>query len=286
MQNLIEFLRKNVSWFVFIALIAICLYLVFSGNSYQRSVFFNSSNEVTGRLYSVTGKIQSYFGLVKENESLLEQNLELKQQIIALKDLISDIETDSTRLAAYLDKIDINDSDFEFVIAKVINSSISQSDNFITIDKGRLSGIKDDMGVISHSGVVGIVTFASDNFAIVQPILNSSTKIGCKVLGTNAYGTLMWQGKDPRYADLIDYPKYENFEKGDTIVTSGYSQMFPEGIIAGTVEDFTSQTNDNFYTLKVKLSTDFATLKNVILINNSKLKEQFELEKLAKDVKK
>lgn len=286
MQNLIEFLRKNVSSFLFIALIAICLYLVFSGNSYQRSVFFNSSNEVAGRVYSVTGKIQSYFGLTEENRSLLEQNLELKRQILALRKVISDIETDSTRIEGYLENIDINYSDFEFTIAKVINSSISQNNNFITIDKGKLDGIKEDMGVISHSGVVGIVTFTNDNFSIVQPILNTYTKIGCKVLGTNAYGTLVWQGEDPRYADLQDYPKYENFQKGDTVVTSGYSQMFPEGIIAGVVEDFESQTNDNFYTLKIKLSTDFATLKNVILINNSKLKEQFELEKLARDAKK
>ena len=286
MQNLIEFLRKNTSWFLFLALVLICSYFIFSGNAYQRSVFFNSSNEISGRLYAITGKIRSYFGLTEENDKLLQQNLELKGEVLALKEQIAKIEADSAQLDTYLENLKIENSDYKLSIARVINSSISLSDNFITIDKGSNQGVKIDMGVVSHSGVVGIVTYTSHNFAIVQPILNTSTKIGCKVAGTNAYGTLVWQGGDPRYANLEDYPKYENFAKGDTIVTSGYSQMFPEGIMAGTVEDFGSQTNDNFYTLKVKLSTDIATLKNVILIDNSKLKEQYELEKLARDAKK
>lgn len=286
MQNLIEFLRKNTSWFLFLALVLICSYFIFSGNAYQRSVFFNSSNEISGRLYAITGKIRSYFGLTEENDKLLQQNLELKGEVLALKEQIAKIEADSAQLDTYLENLKIENSDYKLSIARVINSSISLSDNFITIDKGSSQGVKIDMGVVSHSGVVGIVTYTSHNFSIVQPILNTSTKIGCKVAGTNAYGTLVWQGGDPRYANLEDYPKYENFAKGDTIVTSGYSQMFPEGIMAGTIEDFGSQTNDNFYTLKVKLSTDFATLKNVILIDNSKLKEQYELEKLARDAKK
>lgn len=286
MQSLLEFLRKNGSWFVFIFLEVICFYFIFTINSYQKSVFLNSTNGITGYIYSVSGNVETYFGLREQNQELINHNIELEKQVLALKDYIYTLESNSIGINAYIDSSANISSNYEYLTARVINSSISQLNNTITINKGTSDGVKLDVGVISQNGVVGVVTAVSSDFAIVQPILNPNTRIGCKLLNSAAYGVLVWEGGDPRYAQLRDYPKYEKFEKGDTIVTSGYSEMFPEGVKVGIVEDYKSQVNDNFYSLKVKLFTDFTTLKDVILINNLMLDKQKELENRANNAKR
>lgn len=286
MQSLLEFLRKNGAWFVFIFLEIICFYFIFKVNSYQKSVFLNSTNVVTGYIYSASGSVEAYFGLKGQNQDLISRNIELEKQVLTLKEYIYKLESDSVKINAYVDSLTNVKSDYEYLTARVINSSISQLNNTITINKGTSDGVKLDVGVISQNGVVGVVTAVSSDFAIVQPVLNSNTRIGCKVLNSAAYGVLVWEGGDPRYASLRDYPKYERFETGDTIVTSGYSEMFPEGVKVGIVEDYKSQVNDNFYSLKVKLFTDFTTLKDVILINNLMLDKQRELENRVNNAKR
>jgi len=286
MRNLIDFLIKNSSWFVFIFLEIICFYLVFSNNSYQRSVFLNSSNEVVGRIYSISGNVTSYFGLKSQNQELLEQNAALQSQIIVLKEHLNTLVGDTLQTEAFLKNPQNMKSDYHFITAQVINNSVSQTHNYITINRGYSDSVKADMGVISQQGLVGIVRAVSRNFAVIQPVLNPGTRISCKTLDSNVAGPLTWDGEDSRYAYLMDYPKYEKFEKGDTIVTSGFSDFFPEGIFVGIVEDYKSQTNDNFYSLKVELSTDFSSLKDVILIGNSMREEKNKLEKEVRNAKK
>lgn len=278
MRNLIEFIKKYNYWFLFILLQFICFYFIFTRNSYQKSVLFNSTNKIVGGIYGISGSITSYFGLRGDNQDLLERNAKLQMEILALKEEILSLKTDTIAIKDLFNKDGNLNTDYNLITARVINNSISKTNNFITINKGENDGVKIDMGVISQKGVIGIVSAISPNRAIVLPILNPNTRIGCKVLNSNAYGILMWEGDDPRYAYLKDYPKYESFQKGDTIVTSGFSQMFPEGLMVGTIEDAKSQTNDNFNSLKVRLSTDFTTLKDVILINDSILEEQRILE--------
>lgn len=286
MRNLIDFLIKNGSWFVFILLEIICFYFLFNNNSYQKSVFLNSSNEVTGRVYSISGSIVSYFGLKSQNQELLEQNAELQSQIIVLKERLNSLAGDTLEADVFLLNPQGIKSDYKFITAQVINNSVSQTQNYITINKGYSDSIKNDMGVISQQGIVGTVRAVSKNFAVIQPVLNPNSRISSKTLGSNVAGSLTWDGIDSRYAYLMDYPKYEKFEKGDTIVTSGFSHFFPEGIMVGIVEDYASQTNDNFYSLKVKLSTDFSSLKDVILVGNNMKAEKNRLEKEAQNVKK
>lgn len=286
MRNLIDFLIKNGSWFVFILLEIICFYFLFNNNSYQKSVFLNSSNEVTGRVYSISGSIVSYFGLKSQNQELLEQNAELQSKIIILKERLNSLAGDTLEADVFLINPQGIKSDYKFITAQVINNSISQTQNYITINKGYSDSIKNDMGVISQQGIVGTVRAVSKNFAVIQPVLNPNSRISSKTLGSNVAGSLTWDGVDSRYAYLMDYPKYEKFEKGDTIVTSGFSHFFPEGIMVGIVEDYASQTNDNFYSLKVKLSTDFSSLKDVILVGNNMKAEKNKLEKEAQNVKK
>lgn len=286
MRNLINFLLKNSSWFVFIFLEIICFSLIFNGNSYQKSVFLSSTNEVTGRVYSISGTILSYFGLQQENQELLQRNALLEAQLSELKDHIFNLESDSVKTNAFLNDDSFGYKKEKHIVARVEKNSISLIDNYIIINKGKNDGVKADMSAVSQQGLVGLVRAVSPNYAIIQPILNPHSRISCKILDSkNAAGILIWESDDPRYASLTEYPKYEKIEIGDTIVTSGFSDFFPEGIFVGTVENYKSETDDNFYRLKIKLATEFGALKNVTLINknNDEIKE---LEANVRNVKK
>lgn len=278
MRNLIAFIVKNSSWFLFILLEIVCFYLIFQYNSYQRSVFFNSSNEISGRIYTISGNIMSYFGLREVNQDLLEKNAYLQNKVLALENYVHSVNTNSLKTDAIL-KDSIEQDPYNFIIARVIGNSVSQVQNYIRINKGSNSGIKQDMGVISQQGIVGIVVATTPNFSLIQPIINPKTILNCKIKGSNAPGSLVWDSQDYRYADLEDFPRHEKFQKGDTIITSGNSQIFPEGIMVGIVEGFEKQKDDNLLILKVKLSTDFATLKDVLIIENKYRPEYIELEK-------
>lgn len=278
MRNLIAFLIKNSSWFVFILLEILCFYFIFQYNSFQRSVYLNSSNEIVGRVYAISGEITSYFGLKETNQDLLLRNAELQNKLLALEDYIHDKKTDSLKSEA-ITRDSIPLKNFEFIISRVINNSISQLENYITINKGSKDGIHNEMGVISQQGIVGIVRAVSLNYSVIQPVINPKTSLSCKVKGSNTPGSLTWDGVDYRYISLEGFPRFEKFEVGDTIITSGYSGIFPEGIIIGIVEDSKSQNDDNFLTLKVKLSTDFSSLKDVLIIKNNDKEELMQLEK-------
>lgn len=278
MRNLIAFIIKNSSWFLLILLEIVCFYLIFQYNSYQKSIFFNSSNEVSGRIYAISGNLISYFGLRETNQDLLEKNAYLQNRIFALENYVHSLSTDSLKTEAILkDSLELDS--YNFLIARVIGNSVSQIQNYIRINKGSNSGVKQDMGVISQQGIVGIVVATTPNFSLIQPIINPKTILNCKIKGSNAPGSLVWDSQDYRYADLKDFPKHEKFHEGDTIITSGNSQIFPEGIMVGIVEGFDKQKDDNLLILKVRLSTDFATLKDVLIIENKSGSEYIELEK-------
>jgi len=273
MRNLIAFLIKNSYWFLFIALEIACFFFIFQYNSYQRSIFFNSSNELAGRVYSISGSVQSFFNLHKNNEALLEENAMLQQRILSLEGYINNIIPDTISPKAFAPDIE-HTINYDYRVARIVNNSISLADNYIIINKGSNDGIEAEMGVISHNGIVGFVRSASPNYAIVQSVLNTKTQLSCKVKRSNMPATLVWNVKDYRYATLKDFPKYEKFEEGDTIVTSGLSKFFPEGFIVGTIKEAKKQKDDNFYNLDIVLATDFATLDNVLIINNYKQKEE------------
>lgn len=280
MRNLIAFLIKNSHFFLFVLLEIVCFYFIFQYNSYQKSIFFNFSNEVSGRIYTISGNVSTFWGLRKNNEALLYQNAELQRQILDLEHYINQLQTDSLATQAYL-----NDSvlvqKYDYTVARVVNNSISRVENYIIINKGIDEGVKEGMGVVSVNGIVGFVRAASSNFSLVQSVLNPNTKLSCKIKGSNIPTTLVWDAKDYRYADLKDFPRFEKFSIGDTVVTSGVSKYLPEGFIVGTISDSKNQKDDNFFTLKVKLSTDFASLNNVLIINNY---SRNELTKLVEEV--
>ena len=155
--------------------------------------------------------------------------------------------------------------------------------NYITLDKGRLDGIEPEMGVVDQNGVVGIVSVVSDHAARVISLLNPNIRLSCKVKGSDYFGSLIWDGESPYYATLEEMPRHVQFSKGDTIVTSGYSSVFPEGLIVGTIEGNSKAKDDNFFTLKIKLSTDFTRLSVVRAIKSNIANELKELESKDND---
>ena len=278
MRNLLNFLLKYNYWLLFILLEVICFVLLFRFNNYQQSVFFTSANVVAGKVYEVSGGISSYFHLKSVNEDLLDRNMALEQQITNLENRLKDYRIDSITMNSirYLEQ-----ADYKIFKAHVIRNSLNQADNYITLDKGSSSGIRPEMGVVDGNGVVGIVYKTSPSYSLVISVLNSKSSISCKIIGSEYFGYLKWEYGDSRYAYLKDLPRHAEFNLGDTVVTSGYSTVFPAGVMVGTV-DYMSDSNEGLsYLLKIKLATDFGKLGNVRVISRSGQGEQRELENMS-----
>jgi len=275
MRNLLNFLIKYNYWFLFVLLEVASFVLLFKHNRYQQSVFFTSANVVSGAVYEVSGGITSYFHLKKANQELLDRNMLLEQQLDNLEKALRDHQVDSMAINSIKE---LPVTEYRLYKARVIKNSINLSDNFITLDKGSSSGIRPEMGVIDGNGVVGIVYETSPSYSVVLSLLNSKSNISCKIVGSQYFGYLKWEHGDSRYAYLKDLPRHAEFNLGDTVVTSGYSSMFPEGIIVGTVDDMTDSNDGLSYLLKVKLSNDFGRLSDVRVIERIGQGEQKVLE--------
>ena len=214
--------------------------------------------------------MQSYFGLKQENEQLAKENAKLQQLLYNSRVIIDSTFTVNPDLHL--------DTDYRVMQSLIIKNSYAKKRNYLTIKGGKNNGIKTDMGVINSNGVIGIVEKVSDNYATVQSILNLKTKIAAKVSDTEHFGTVIWDGKNAGYVQLIDIPKLANLHKGDTVVTGGNSTIFPENIPIGFVEQvFTSETS-NFYTINVRLFNDMTRLQSIYIIENVDLDEITELE--------
>lgn len=280
MKKLLDFLIREKHWFLFIIFEAISIALVYQNNSYQRSVLINSGNIVSGYLGSIYGAVVSYFNLKEANRSLQRANGEMEMKILELQEQLEIMQADTVAFRGAV-RDSVHDFHYQFIMAEVSSNSFVQLSNYITLDKGRVDGIQPDMGVVSNQGIVGVVSQVSDHFSVVIPLLNAKSRLSCKVLGNNNFGYLVWDGRDASYATLEELPKHSEFNKGDTVVTSGYSAIFPPGLIVGTVEEFRSGHDDNFYSLKVRLATSFQTLQHVRVIRNFRQEEQINLEKEA-----
>ena len=167
---------------------------------------------------------------------------------------------------------------YSFIMAKVINNSITRRNNYLTLDKGSLLGVKPEMGVVTSQGVVGIVKNVSEHFCTVMSVLHKDTRIGARFKNNNYFGSLAWEGTDPKTAVLKDIAKHVIFKTGDTVVTTSYSAVFPENILIGTVQSSEIKPGENFYNIQIKLSTNFSNLTYVYVVNNIFKSEQREME--------
>ncbi len=278
MRNLLNFLIKYNYWFLFLLLEVASFILLFRFNHYQQSVYFTSANGVAGKVYEISGGITSYFHLKTANEDLLDRNMWREQRLSFLENVLKEKGLDSARLYS-MERL--APTEYQIFKANVIKNSLNKADNYITLDRGTTEGIRPEMGVVDANGVVGIVYKTSPHYSLVIPLLNSKSSISCKIVGSDYFGYLKWEGGNSRFAYLKDLPRHAEFNLGDTVVTSGYSTVFPEGVMVGTVDDMSDSHDGLSYLLKIKLATDFGKVSNVRVISRNGQDEQKALESRA-----
>ena len=270
MRNLILFLTRNSYFILFLFLQSLSLFLVFQNNHFQRAHFLNSSNAIAGNIYESYSGVTEYFGLKDENRKLAEENVLLRNQLR---------ESFSNELKPpILVKDSQHSKQYMYLSAKVVNNSTNKRKNFLTLNIGSVQGVKTEMGVISSDGIVGIVRDVSENFCTVMSVLHESTRIPVNIKKFGENSILTWPGDDEWHAYMERIPSHLEIVKGDTIVTSSYSSIFPEGVQVGYVEDFKKIAGNTFYNVTIKLSTDFNRLKYVTVVNNLMKDEQKKLE--------
>ena len=280
MRNLIEFLARQHHWFVFVLLEAISLTLLFSYNNYQSSVWFSSANVVVGRIYDWSSQLEHFFSLTKVNEELTARNIALEEKISELSEKLTTVTKDSSYVK---DSLLLPVQEMKLIPAKVVSNSIIRPDNLMTINKGSKDGVKKDMGVVCGTGVVGIVYLVSPQYSVVIPLLNTKSNISCKIENREYFGYLIWQGGATDIAYLDDIPRHARFKLNENIVTSGYSSIFPPGIKVGKILHVYNSADGVSYRLSVKLSTNFSTLRDVSVVDNTAMKERIELMRAASD---
>ncbi len=281
MRNLLDFLWKYHHWFIFILLEVVSGVLLFQYNSYQGSVWLSSANAVAGKVYEMESSIFTFFTQGRTNEELTIRNFYLERQVDQLRRLYGDLTKDTTVLQqkelAYLNQ-------FQLIPAKVVDNSVNKLDNLMTIDKGRVDGVESNMGVACGNGVVGIVHLVSDHYAVVIPVLNTkNSRISCSIRNRGYFGYLHWYGGDPCVAFVEDVPRHAKFKLGDWIETSGFSSIFPSGVLVGQIEQAYNSRDGLSYKLKVKLSTDFGNVRDVCVISDKSIAERVALQKAAQD---
>lgn len=262
MRNLFQFLSKNQHLVLFIFLELIALALVIQNNSFHRSAFINSTNGVTSTVYKSVSDINNYFSLKETNKMLLQENAKLRSTITYHK-----TETNTSIFPQH------------FISSEVINNSVSNINNYITLDKGSIDGVEKGMGVISEKGVVGIIRETSKNFSSVMSVLNSKSRISIELKKNNHLGSLVWDGVNYRKGKVNEIPIHVQLSKGDTIVTSGYSSKFPKQIPIGTISKIKTNENENFHEVEIIFIEDFKELKYVNICNSLLEQEKTTLEK-------
>mgnify|MGYP002525774151 FL=1 len=278
MRDLLNFLLKYNHWLLFLLLETVSLFLLCNTGPYQHSAALSSANLIAGKVYEVTGSITSYFHLKDANEDLLDRNVWLEQRVLQLESALSGYVGDSAVRQA-LDRFMPPDTGIEQSFkAHVIKNSLNRTENYITLDQGSAAGVKPDMAVVGAAGVVGIVYRTSPSYSLVLPLLNSKSSISCKIQGSDYFGYLKWEGGDPRYAYLKDLPRHAEFNLGDTVVTSGFSSVFPQGLMVGVVDDMADSNDGLSYLLRIKLATDFGKLGSVRILARRGQEEQKALE--------
>tara|TARA_R110002049_G_scaffold171475_2_gene337999 strand:+ start:1230 stop:2072 length:843 start_codon:yes stop_codon:yes gene_type:complete len=275
MRNLLGFLSRNSFFLLFLLLEGIAAFLLFQNNRYQRSEFLNSSNAATGSFYQMVNNATQYFELADINEQLAAENALLRSQLTGSK------------IEIFGKNFIINDTVYQQLYsyneATVISNTVNKANNYITLDKGTLAGVKEGMGVIGPQGIVGIVKTVSTRFSSVMTVLHSQSKISVKLKDQRYLGSLVWDGKDYQYGQLIDIPKNASIMLGDTIISSGYSSIFPSGINLATITNIEKPEGNNFYAITVKFINDFNKIEKVYVVKNVLREEQDEVEKASRE---
>jgi rod shape-determining protein MreC len=270
MRNLIAFFVKHNFIFVFLLLQIICFILMLRNRNYQGSHLFNSTNRTVANVYQTSSNVKVYFSLREENDRLAKENAMLHNYL------------KSGYAALPLTEYKRNDTlyrqQFTYMDAKVVNASVNRRSNYLTLNIGANQGVARDMAVVHPNGIVGIVKEVSANYASVMSVLHKDVRVNCQLKKDGSYGPLIWDGKDYRYCLLTDIPTHARMKRGDTIITSELSGIFPEGIMVGRVDTFERRQNEPFYTVKVQLNVDMKKAFHVYVVKNRFKTERDSLE--------
>jgi rod shape-determining protein MreC len=280
MERLILFVYQNRAFFTFLLLEIFCAWLIVENNAYQGTKFFNSSNGVVAGMNSFSQSVRDYFQLSEVNRMLAEENASLKKALDQQRKQdypAANVLIDSTALTIP-DTTAVNR--YEFISAKVVNNHVDFFKNFITIDKGKDAGIEPGMAVISPQGVVGKVKIVSSHYSVVTSILHIDVMVSAILKRTEHFGTIQWDGRNPDIVEFKYIPPHAAPVKGDTVITSGYNAIFPEGVMIGVIDDVKLNNAALFYDLKVKLSQDFRKLSFVNVVKNHRQEEQDSVEQV------
>lgn len=258
MQQIFNFVIRNKTFLLFILLFSIALALTIQSHSYHRSKFINSANGLTGGVYGTFNSIDQYFNLKDENAILSEENKRLREQLF---------NSANTSDSTYIDTT-YSKGKYRVITADVYKNSYSLSNNYLTLNKGENDSIKEDFGVITSKGIIGIIDNTSQNYSTALSILNKRSKINAKLKSTNHIGSLTWNGKSPEYTQLIDVSKFAPVKIGDTIITGGQSTIFPEGIGIGIIDSFETDISGDTYNIQVKLFNDMTNIGTVYIVEN------------------
>ena len=269
MKEIIKLILKYHFTIIFILLEIVSFSLIIRHNEYQRAIFSESASTLFVNISSTITSIKDYFRLKEMNESLANENILLKNRLEKYEFLRDTI----IHGTVVQDSIPV----YEYIGAKQVNATYNRTKNYITLNQGRKNGLQKEMAVCTPEGIVGLIQDLSDHFAVVIPLINVDSRISAKIKKNNYYGSLQWDGNDYAYSYLNDIPYHVEVNAGDTIVTSGLSKIFPEGIVVGYVESVDKETA-NFLKIKVKLAVDFKRINHVYVILNNKKNEQTSLE--------
>lgn len=272
MRNLLRFIIRYHFFFLFLLLESVAVILVVQHNNYQRAQFLNFSKSLQGSYYEISGGIREYLSLRQTNRDLYKENTLLRNQMDRL--------VRGREISQHNGIDSIPQRQYSYLPARVINNSVNKQFNFITLNKGSHHGIEPEMAVIAPNGVVGVVYATSGNYSTVIPLINRNFRLSAKILKNGYYGSLSWAGSGYKEAVLDDIPFHVEIQPGDTIVTSGYSAIFPEGILVGTIADIEAREG-NFNAIPVDIAVDYKNLRYVNVIRNLLLDEQRALERIS-----
>lgn len=273
MHSLIQFLLRFGNTLLFVVLEIIALVLLFRYNDFHQSIALSSANCINGRIYETREQVTGYFQLREKNTLLWQQNGVLEKRVAALEAALRQYELEERPLNGA--------EDFDYIYARVLKNSVIQLANTFTLNVGRADGVEPGMGISAPEGIAGIVSACSEHYSVAVSLLNVNAHYSCKVKHTDVVGSLTWYGGDTRYGLLEELPGYQMWNVGDTIVTSGFSDSFPEGLPVGCIESFDKTTADNFYTARIRLFTSFESLADVRIMYRTNYREQQELEEEA-----
>jgi rod shape-determining protein MreC len=276
MKNIFVFIRRYFNFLFFVVLQILSLVLLVKYNDTYQAAYGGVANEITGRINEQYNKVQNYFHLKENNRLLHEENTRLKNLLG-----LNFQGPDSARVVV-LDSL-IRDTlghqrKYLWLPAKVINNTVSQQTNYLTLHRGANQGVKKDMAVIGAQGVVGTVIDVSENFSRVMSLINRNSKVSSMLKKNRIVGTVEWDGKDPHYVTLRNIPKSTTVARGDSVVTSSYSANFPSDLMVGTVDEIAKDPISNFFIIRLKTATNFYSLEYVNLVENVQWDEQRRLE--------